>query len=289
MSLDIESYGSPGHVINWEPIPFNLPIQHWSPSSLSKLQRCPRQWQEYYIHGRRERPGESILVGSAVHSAVEMNFGQKIESHEDVAITELLDYYGSTFPVIVEREQERAGEEAKWDTTPARAQERGKAILAGYQSQVAGRIQPLAVETAISIDLGLGVPIEGRFDVEREDSVIDLKSGKKATYKPKEDWRIQAVVYGAAKNKPVEFHSATASAVTNKVTIVTPLEAEAMLLQPSVREREELLRTLKALAALATSYMAEYGPDEPWPTMGVYHAWACDYCGYRNDCPAWQR
>jgi CRISPR/Cas system-associated exonuclease Cas4 (RecB family) len=253
------------------------------------LQRCPRQWQEKYIHGRRERPGESILIGSAVHSAVEMNFGQKIDSHEDVPIVQLLDYYGSAFPAIVEREQERAGEEAKWDTSPEQAQQRGRAILAAYQDQVSPRIQPLAVEGFVSIDLGLGVPVEGRFDVEREDSVIDLKSGKKAVYKPKEDWRIQATVYGAAKNKPVEFHSISASPAKNLATIVTPLESEHLLVQPSTREREELLRTLKALATLATSYMAEYGPDEPWPTMGVWHAWACDYCGFRSDCPAWQR
>lgn len=288
MSLDIASYLTQAVPLGErEPIPFNLPIQHWSPSSLGMLQRCPRAWQERYIHGRKERPAEAPLIGTAVHKAVEMNFGQKIESHEDIPLPQLLDYYGDTFPTVVELEQQKSGDEVKWDTDPDKAQARGKSMLAGYQHQVAQRIQPLAVETFISIDLGLGVPIEGRFDVEREQSVIDLKSGKKASYKPSESWKIQAVVYGAARNKPVEFHSVSASASTNKVTVVTPLEAEAMLVQPSAGEREQSLETLKALAALGTFYMAEYGPDEPWPTLGVWHSWACSYCGFRKDCPAW--
>jgi len=293
MSLDIASYlgETPPLTVtreDWAPIPFNLPIQHWSPSSLSMLQRCPRQWQERYIHGRKERPAEAPLIGTTMHRAVELNFGRKIESHEDIPLPQLLEYYDDTFPLVVEEEQEKAGDEVKWDTTPDKARDRGRAMLAGYQHQVAPRIQPLAVETFVSIDLGLGVPIEGRFDVEREDSVIDLKSGKKATYKPQESWRIQALVYGAARDKAVEFHSVSASSATNKVTVVTPLESEDMLVQPTPREREVSLRTLKALAALATFYMAEYGPDETWPTLGTFHNWACGYCGFRKDCPAWE-
>ena len=34
--------------------------------------------------------------------------------------------------------------------------------------------------------------------------------------------------------------------------------------------------------------MEQYGPDEPWPTTGRFHTWACDYCGFRGDCPAWK-
>ena len=288
--LDISSYyGSPG--TQWaepEPVVWNLPIKHWSPSSFSMLQRCPRQWQERYVHGRKQRPAEAPLIGTAIHTAVEMNFGQKIESHEDLLLPTLLEFYGDSFPLIVELEQEKAGDEVQWDTSLEQARERGKQMLAGYQNQVAERIQPTAVETVISVDLGLAVPVEGRFDVERDESVIDLKSGKQAIRKPKEDWRIQATVYGAAQMKPVEFHSVSASERTARPTIVTPLESPALLLSPSPAEREQLLETLRALSALACFYMAEFGPDEPWPTLGRFHTWACDYCGFRGDCPAWK-
>jgi len=289
--LDISSYGPAGRggavISSPEPVVWNLPIEHWSPSSFSMLQRCPRQWQERYIHGRKARPAEAPLVGTAVHKAVELNFGQKIDSHEDLLLPTLLDYYGDAFPAVVELEQERAGAEVEWDTSLGKAQARGKEMLAAYQNQVAGRIQPTAVETMISVDLGLPVPVEGRFDIERIETVIDLKSGKQPTRKPKEDWRIQAAVYGSARSKPVEFHSVSASA-TGRPTVVTPLESEALLLQPDAAERKQLIETLRALSALACFYMAEYGPDETWPTLGRFHTWACDYCGFRNDCPAWR-
>jgi hypothetical protein len=266
---------------------FNLPIEHWSPTSFSQLQRCPRQWQERHIKGRKERPAESPFIGTALHHAAEMNFGQKIESHEDIPLPQLLEYYNDSFPLLLEREQERRGDEILWDTSPEKARSRGRAMLVAYQNNVAERIQPLAVEQMIEVDMGLAIPVQGRFDVERAESVIDLKTGKQTARKPKEDWLIQACVYGSERNKPVEFHSISATAETGKATIVTPLESEALLVQPTAAEREQQRDTLRALEAMACSYMAQYGPDEPWPTLGRFHSWACNYCGFRKDCPAW--
>jgi hypothetical protein len=174
-----------------------------------------------------------------------------------------------------------------WDTGPEEARDRGKVILAGYQNKVAERIQPLAVETMIRVDLGLALPVVGRFDVEREASVIDLKTGKRATKTPKESWRIQAAVYGEAKRKPVEFHSLSASSATSTVSIVTPLESEALLIQTTQIERAQMRAQMRAIEAEANLYMDIYGPDEPWPTHGRWHTWACDFCGFRPTCPAW--
>jgi hypothetical protein len=270
-----------------EMVPWNLPIKHWSPSSFSMLQRCPRQWQERYVKGKKSKPAEAPFVGTTIHAAEEMNFGQKIQSHDDIPTAQLLEFYEDTFPLLLEREQEKSGSEMFWDTSLDDARSRGKLMLASYHNFVAPRIQPLAVETVISVDMGLPVPVEGRFDIEREESVIDLKSGKRATYKPKEDWLIQAAVYGAARNKLVEFHSISATEKTSKVTIVTPLESEEMLVNPTLSERAEQTKTLRALSEMACFYMATFGPDEPWPTFGRFHNWACSFCGFRGDCPAW--
>ena len=119
-------------------------------------------------------------------------------------------------------------------------------------------------------------------------STVDFKTGKQTTRKPKEDWRIQAAVYGEATGKPVEFHSLSASPKTNAVTIVTPLESEALLVNPSEDEREEMRRTMRAISSEACMYMSIFGPDDAWPTHGRFHTWACDYCGFRPGCPAWK-
>lgn len=263
-------------------------LNHWSPSSLAMLRRCPYQWQQRYILGRKERPGQARVVGSAVHAGLELNFEQKIKSHEDIPTVELLTWFsdegwGST----IKAEQEAAGEEVLWDDQPDEAMYRGKLMLGAYRNTVAPRIQPTATESEIEVDFGLPVPVIGRFDLERAESVIDFKTGKRTQKKPKEDWRIQAAVYGEARKRPVEFHSITVTAAKGTVTIVTPLEEEALLVNPSELERRRMVADLRAVSTEACLYMSIFGPDEPWPTHGRFHTWACDYCGFRAGCPAW--
>jgi hypothetical protein len=98
---------------------WNLPIRHWSPSSLAMLRRCPRQFQQRYILGRKERPGEARVTGSAVHAALERNFEQKIASHEDLPLVDVLEWYlDEGFTEVVDTEQALAGEEVVWNTSP---------------------------------------------------------------------------------------------------------------------------------------------------------------------------
>ena len=288
-AYDVKPWPKPYVFEPEEPIDFNLPIEHWSPSSLEMFWRCPYQWQQRYVHGRKERPAEAPVMGLAVHAAVERNFGQKIETHVDLPLAELLDWYADDgFIRVVVDEQEKANEEILWDTGPEQARDRGKAILAAYQHTVAGRIQPTAVETMIAHDFGAAVPVIGRFDVEREASVIDVKTGKRKQSTPKPSWRVQAGVYSEARGKPVEFHSCSATTSTSTPTIVTPLESEALLVQPSPAERSEMRARIRAIESVACLYMKIYGADLPWPTQGVWHEWACSYCGFRSGCPAWK-
>jgi PD-(D/E)XK nuclease superfamily len=295
VSIDISQYASPVATMLERAEPasradlWNLTfLDHWSPSSLAMLQRCPRQWQERYLHGRKERPAEAPVIGTAVHAAIENNFRQKIESHSDLAAIDVLDSYAEEiFPRTIQEEQERSGAEVHWDTSPDKARARGRVMLSEYHGTVAPRVQPEAVELRIEADFGLPVPVIGRFDVRRANSVIDIKTGKQATRKPKEAWRIQASVYGRAENKPVEFHSLAATTKTEKVTILTPLEEEALLVHPTTAERIEIARSVQALSDLACFYMAKYGTDTPWPTLGTLHTWACQFCGFIGDCPAW--
>lgn len=287
MSLDVSQYviAYPQTVepISWNP---RLP-DHLSPSSLTMFRRCPMQFQRRYIFGEKERPAEAPVIGSAVHAALELNFAAKIESHVDWPTHELLDWYSDVgWKNTVEREQERSGAEILWDTDPENAMRRGRIMLGAYHNKVAPRIQPTSVEGSVSVDFGAPVPVVGRFDIEREVGVIDVKTGKRAQKKPKEAWRIQAAVYGEAANKPVEFHSLTSSD-SRSVSIVTPLESEALLLRPSENERTAIRANVLAIAHNIAECYARYGPEDPWPQFGTFHDWACGYCGWRPICPAW--
>jgi RecB family exonuclease len=306
VSTFLESYFAPSELAervheeasSSEPLRWNLGdhINHWSPSSLMMLRRCPYQWQQRYIKGRKERPGEAPVVGTAVHNALERNFGQKIESHVDLSTAELLEWYDDVgWPTTLELEQAKAGAEVLWDVTRKDGtpdtdapRARGRKMVDAYHSGVAPRIQPLTVENEFKTwEFGLAIPVVGRFDLAKQESLVDYKTGKRKYTAPKEDWRIQAAVYAFVEDKPVEFHSISATK-NGEVTIVTPLESAEMLVHPTHRQREQMIYSLRAISAEACLYMELFGPEMDWPLHGVHHSWACNYCGFRPTCPAWR-
>src|SRR5262252_8166240 len=121
MNLDARQYVSLGvEPAGLLDIGWNLPLKHMSASSIDMARRCPEQWRNRYILKRKERPAEAPVMGTAVHAALERNFAQKIDTHVDLGLVDLLDWYLSSegFAQVAFDEQERAGEEILWDTGP---------------------------------------------------------------------------------------------------------------------------------------------------------------------------
>lgn len=264
-----------------------LPLKHWSPSSLAMLQRCPRQFRHRYLLGEKERPGEALVVGSAVHLGIEHNFGQKILSGEDVSIVEIQEFLeGAGWDVALSDQQERSGLDVAWDAGEEEARKRMLAMGMAYHRDVAPRVQPLEVEGWVEANFGLPLPVIGRFDVRTEHRLIDAKTGKTATYKPKPEWRMQAGCYEGMTGLGVEFHTLAASK-TGKATIATPLSNPELEIRFSEAQRANVVQMIVGLAALAQHYMDTYGYEQEWPTTGWMHPWACGYCGWRSSCPAW--
>lgn len=292
MSLTIQQYAlahaldvsNGGH--RMEPWPAALP-DHLSPTSISKHQRCPEAFRQRYVLGRKERAGEGLAIGSAVHEALEYSFREKISTRDDLPTGALLDYYDDVaWPASLE-EKEEVGL-IIWDTTEELAHARGKLMLGEYHNQVSPRVQPLAVEQWIDVDFGAPVPVRGRYDVETEHEMIDIKTGKRKQSKPKEDWRVQGGIYHEHAGKPVAFHVVSATEKTSTVSIQTPLDTPRLLVAPSVAQRQRMRENVRMIAATIQFYFTVLGPEEPWPTLGEYHDWACDWCGFRSDCVAWQ-
>lgn len=275
-----------------EPVPWNLGdyLEHFSATSLALLGGCPEQFRYRYILKKPETPGEARITGSAVHYAVERNMRQKIASGEDLPLAELLDWHADEgFEHILEREQEKTGLDVMWDrdSSEQNARTRSALMIAEDHKLVAPRIQPLAVEEWFEADMGLPVPIVGRLDIVRRKSAIDKKTGKAARRKPKGEWMYQAACYQEVTRKPVEFHHIAVTMAKHSITVTTPLESEAMLVSLPFRQHEQVRHTLQVLVQLACFYMDTFGPDEPWPTFGRFDEWRCDWCSFRDVCPAW--
>lgn len=258
-------------------------IRHFSASSLGMLQRCPEQFRQRYILGKKERPKVAMTMGTATHGAVEFNYRQKIETHEDKPLKEVLDYFHDvSVPKAVDRD---GGVDAiVWDgKSPDDIHATGDKMIRVYHENVVSRVQPVGVELEQRVSVpGVPVPMYGFVDCDTENVTIDLKTSARKATTLKPAWRLQGRIYQLMRGKPVHWHVLTS---TKDPQSFTPLEEEG-LLQP-LADKEQTESMIRVFAWWASDMYRRFGPDEPWPMTGVA-ADACSWCGFRQQCFAWQ-
>jgi hypothetical protein len=252
------------------------------------LKTCPEQYRQRYILGRKERPGEALVIGSAVHSAVGFNLSQKIHTHEDLPAAEVRDYFHDhAWPIAIERDG--GEEEIRWDSEPDTCRADGERVTVGYHAAVCPTIQPVSVERRFEFVVpGVPVPFIGFIDWEEPTHQTDLKTGKQVQRKPDANWRFQGTIYAAFTGKPTHFHSISRAKTPS---IATPLDAPEMVVSPHAMQVAVVERVLRDYAAQVEWYFNRYGPEEAWPMSGLYADYkggpACGFCGFRKWCPAW--
>lgn len=281
-------------------------IKHLSATSIAMFRRCPEQFRHRYILGEKERPGEGLVIGSMFHEALEFNYAQKIESHTDRPVAEVIQYLqDEAVPKVLE--ENGGADEIAWDSQdPAKgvalARTDSERILSKYHSDVVSRIQPISLEEKLILaPPSLPVPLIGYIDVKAghevqmdttstwvADRIIDTKTGKQSASKLKPSWMLQATLYGAMTGLPVEYHSIS-RAKTPKIT--TALESDEMVFQPSDVKTANVIKSASQIAKMIAWMYGTYGPDETWPTMGRFADYSmsfspCGMCGWRKVCPA---
>jgi hypothetical protein len=270
--------------------PWPEQVTHLSQSSIGMLFRCPRQFERRYLHHEKERPGESIVIGSFFHEALDFNYRQKVSSHTDRPVTEVVQYLQDE-AVSKVLEEEGGEDNVRWDTGLGTARSDAERILAAYYFSVVPRIQPIGTEAKFSIDFaGLPVPVIGYVDVWEQGRTLDTKTGKQVTKKVKPSWMLQGRLYGWATGRPTEYHSISRAKTPS---IVTGLESEAMIVPvPTKSQQAELEHAFNTAAAMISFFYERFG-DEGWPTFGAIPDFTrnmlpCDFCGWRSGCPAWK-
>jgi hypothetical protein len=278
-----------------EPLPWlDGMIAHFSASSLRMLKMCPEQYRQRYILGRKERPSGHLTLGTAVHAAVAYSHEQKIVTHEDLPVSEVVEkFHDETWPLAVEKDggvDEISWMTGKEELKPDDYRRDGERMTQAYHYTVSPRVQPIAVEQKMTLHVeGVPVPFIGYIDWEEETHLDDLKTGNKVKKKPDGHWRFQGAIYSLAKRKPTHFHSVSRAKTPS---IATPLEHPEMVIPYREDIAANTVRVLQHYAADVETYFNRYGPDNPWPMTGVVMdlqgGAACNYCGFRKFCPAWE-
>jgi hypothetical protein len=284
----------------------NFPVElrgYISASQLNMFRRCPEQFRRRYVLGEKVPPGPALVQGRADHEAVEANFVQKINSHEDLPTGEVQARFAQAFDTTLDEFGGPA--ELDWNeddpVTGADAKKKaavllddGVRLVTAYHEQVSPLVQPLRVEDKFEVQLGgLPIPVKGAIDAIVEPSeralanvlavaqpdgqrILERKTTKRNAVNP--EWQLQRRIYQAVKPLPFEWQLSVKKKNPEIVAGVHVFQPE-----PQVMLVAQVRRTMVALAEC----FALYGPDQPWPDATT-HTWSCSFCGFRPTCPWWR-
>lgn len=239
---------------------------HISASQISAFHRCAEAYRQTRILGVTSEPESNLTVGLGVHKGIET-------------------YYRSLGERITPGEREQRAMMAAGDyvddTDPTAHDDADEAMrLVQTYIRDAPKITPVALEERIEVDLpGTSATLVGRLDCLAEDRIVDFKTSKSTVSKPAGDWKLQAWLYQAAHGLPAEWH------------VLVKTKEPKIVYGPDLRVPYDREKTRHALEfAAQTRKRIEHlyetlGPDQPWPTNGVLHMWACGKCPVRHSCP----
>lgn len=251
-------------------------ITHVSPSSLNRYMRCAENYRRRYVLGEKDPAGPKALLGSADSVAFAFYYEQRMGGVETP-----LDTITDLFRDAVVAQD---GDYDLEDETTDSLIDIGVPTIKAYHAVAITMPDPVAVEFKIVIERDtLPVPIIGYGDVKFEHRGIDRKGAANKSVHP--DWRIQNLIYSAAESLPWGWH---VTSRTRTPAVYTPENSgEAYETPWSEARASKTIRFVGQLIGSIEANLLMFGPDEPWPTTGMSHQWACGKCPYKSTCPAW--
>lgn len=236
--------------------------QHISVSQLTTWLRCPKQYEFRYMLGFKLPPKGALARGSACHKAWETDHKHKMETKQNLPISDILDVYSTKFEEIA------LG--AEFDDDKGAVKDQGAAMTKIYHERVSLHVQPVAVENEFEIEIG-GHIVKGIIDLETDKGEVrDAKTaGKKKSNIPM-DHQLQMAVYSRARPDAKAFMLDTA--IVNSKS-----DLETLTLTRTDLPQQRLDSFLNVFGeSLIKGFFPPTQPDN----------WACSekWCGYWHQC-----
>jgi len=251
-----------------------------SASSLNTYLRCGRQWFYAYVMGVKAPPSLRAIRGTAVHSAVELNMRQKLDSKTDLLMDVVLDGYSDAYDAAVGE-----GFEARKDETPGSVKDAGIGLVKIYHTDVAPGIDPILVEQPISFTVN-GRTWTGQIDLaDRKSDVwgsgIRVRDTKTSSSKPKpEQYKVNMTGYSIGAEMLIPNEPVVAITFDYLVATKTPYYTE--ISSGPVTDGQ------KAAFGSLVDEVGELIEKGAFPANGLTNPGVCDWCGYRSMCPAYK-
>lgn len=175
---------------------------HMSPSQLDMYCRCPEAYRRRYMEKEIIPPGMAILKGKSFHGGAELNMRQKIESHRDLPVKEIVeaavaDFDAQTHGEFALTEEERSRGSA---TVVGEAKDDLASMVEAHAKLQAPEYQPVLVEEKVRILLPNGThDLLGIIDLaDDKNRVVDFKTAGRKKSQSDADGSVQLTVYAAA-------------------------------------------------------------------------------------------
>lgn len=277
-----------------------------SHSQVEIFQQCPRRWWLLKRTEAPHAPSEALILGHAVHQAIEADLTSRLKESAAPATLETL---AQAF------EQALAARLAEDDPDGLLGEQRraallaqGPAVLLAYSERVAHQVSPVEVEGefAFAHPDDPTITFTGRMDAVTERAewgrtIVDWKVTRRPWREGEEHRRIQADAYLWADQQRLLANGAGSQAPSARVTFVTFPPAVPSSVSatngngadpagPRMVDTRTTSRTpaqLRAYARLVLNVAARIRATERWgeEAFAARTSKLCGWCEVRGSCP----
>ena len=245
--------------------------KHISVSQVKMFLRCPLQYKFRYIDGLKIPATGSLLLGKSIHSALEGNYSQKIETKQDLPAENVLALFSDRWEKEVKEtifdDDEKAGA----------VKDDGIKLVTVYHQQIAPLIEPRHVEKEFNLAFeNVSYTLKGIIDlVDVTGTIIDHKTAKRSMSPDDVASDIQLTCYALAYRS---VFGAREKELRFDVMVRTKVPKLQQI--PTTRTDGDIQRFLKILGFVSKAIQSGiFYPCEDRQT--------CSWCGYRGLCEKW--
>jgi len=253
---------------------------HMSPSQLELHGKCPEAWRRRYVEGHIIPPGIAALKGKGFHHGAEQNMRQKVDSHADLPVDDIVEMAVESFDAGTRGEYELTAEEESVGRKKVLAEAKDSLadFALAHAEWQAPDYQPIFVEQPFRIVLPhASHDLVGVIDLaDNVDRVTDFKTSTKAKSQDDADGSVQLTTYAAA------YKSLTGRdpAELRLDTIVQADYRTERDVKTSQRGPDDFEALAQRVSAVITAVNAGiFTPTTPG-------AWWCSerFCGFHRSC-----
>ncbi len=232
---------------------------------IDTFRSCPLRYRFQYVDRLPQRPAPALSFGTSLHAVLEWLHDRKVPEPPplEAVLDALRERWDSTGYAEVEREEQY------------RAYEHARRVLAAYHARIEreGLVTPVATEAWFELPFG-DVTVVGAIDRVDADAagglhVIDYKTNRKARSRVEVAASLQLSIYALAVEHLYGRSPRTVALDFLLPGVVVRVPVEDLDLDAVPRVVAETAARIRA------------GESEPRPTR------LCDWCDYRDACPAW--